>query len=583
MSRNPVRIGTRGSALARAQAAQVSAAFERDGRPTKLVIVETEGDRRAPDTAWGEGAFVSAIEQALLDGRVDVAVHSAKDVPTDEDPRLRLAAYLPRADPRDALVVRDGSAARTLAALPSGSRVGTDSPRRTGFVRARRPDLLVHPLHGNVDTRLRRLDEGETDALVLAVAGLTRLGRGERIAEILDPEIVPPAPGQGAIAVQIRATDARLIGMAAAIDDGPTRLVVEAERSFLSSSGGGCRAPIGALATTGGGRLRLLGGYASPDGSVTAVEVIEGAAQERERIVAELVERLGASVPGVGRRPGGVRPRVLVTRAAGQAGELVEALAARDLAAIAVPAIEIQPAPPDDLRASLARVSDGSWLVVTSTNAAAAMVRGMTVEPRDGRDGHDGHVGRHDGHDGHVGRHDGHDGCRWAAVGPATARVLAAAGISGVWQPTDSSAAGMARELPVVQGDHVVVARAEGVSPGLVEGLVSRGATVLELATHRTIEGPEDSRQLLRAALDGGPIAAVLFASGSAVRGLLALSAPEATDRCRTVPAICIGPGTAAVARDHGFQVIGEAADRDIETLAGLAADLLRPAAGVLR
>ena len=571
MSSSPVRIGTRGSALARAQAAQVAAAFERDGRPTKLIVVETDGDRRAPDTAWGEGAFVSAIEQALLDGRVDVAVHSAKDVPTDEDPRLRLAAYLPRADPRDALVVRDGSPARTLADLPPGSRVGTDSPRRTGFVRARRPDLRVHPLHGNVDTRLRRLDEGETDALVLAVAGLTRLGRGERIAEILEPEVLPPAPGQGAIAVQIRATDARLIGLAAAIDDGPTRLAVEAERAFLGSSGGGCRAPIGALATVGNGRLRLLGGYASPDGSATAVETIDGATEDRARLVAELVERLRTSVPGVGRGSADPRPRVLVTRAAGQAERLVEALAARDLTAIAVPAVEIEPAAPDDLRAALARVPDGAWIVVTSASAAAAMVSGTADERSDGRvAGRDGHLGRR-------------DGCRWAAVGPATAAVLAAAGIAGVWQPADSSAAGIGRELPVVDGDDVVVARAERGSPGLVEALAARGATVVELATHRTIEGPEGCRRLLRTALDGGPIDAVLFASGSAVRGLLGLAAPEATDRCRAIPAICIGPSTAAVARDHGFRVIGEAADRDIDTLAGLAADLVRPAAGVLR
>ena len=151
-----VAIGTRGSVLARIQAGMVADELLWAGHPSRIVIVETDGDRRAADTAWGEGAFVAAIEQALLDGRVDVAVHSAKDVPTDIDPRLRIGAYLERADARDALVVREDAAERRLEELPHGARVGTDSPRRTAFLLARRPDLDVHPLHGNVDTRLRR-------------------------------------------------------------------------------------------------------------------------------------------------------------------------------------------------------------------------------------------------------------------------------------------------------------------------------------------------------------------------------------------------------------------------------------------
>src|SRR5439155_22316979 len=190
----------------------------------------------------------------------DAAVHSAKDVPTDEDQRLRVGAYLARADPRDALVVRIDATQRRLADLPSGCRVGTDSPRRTGFLLSRRPDLVVHPLNGNVDTRLRRLAAGETDALVLACAGLDRMGLGDRIAERLEPEIVPPAPGQGAIAIQVRSDDKRMLTVAAAIDDRDTRLAVEAERSFLRASGGGCRAPIRALATIVGEDVDLLGG-----------------------------------------------------------------------------------------------------------------------------------------------------------------------------------------------------------------------------------------------------------------------------------------------------------------------------------
>ena len=232
-----LRIGTRGSALAMIQARWVAEALATRGTATELVTIRTEGDQRAPDTAWGEGAFVRRIEAALLDGSVDVAVHSAKDVPTDEHPALVIAAYPVREDPRDALVCRVRGT--TLATLPAGSRVGTDSPRRTAFLLAQRPDLAVHPLHGNVDTRLTKLDRGESDALVLAVAGLTRLGRADRIDEVLPLTLVASAPGQGSLAVQVRADDAEARDAAARLDDPATRVAVETERAILNRTGGG--------------------------------------------------------------------------------------------------------------------------------------------------------------------------------------------------------------------------------------------------------------------------------------------------------------------------------------------------------
>ena len=287
---SPIRIGTRGSTLAKIQAGLAAEALRRRGHEASLVIIETEGDRRRLDTAWGEGAFVKAIEVALLDGRIDLAVHSAKDVPTDEDGRLLIAAYLPRADPRDALVTAGGPA--TLHTLPPGSRVGTDSPRRTGFVRARRPDLVVHPLHGNVDSRLRRLDAGETDALVLACAGLDRLGRGDRAGERLDPEVVPPAPGQGALALQVRRDDERVGDATAGLDDRPTRIAVEAERALLMAAGGGCRAPVGALGEVRGEALLLLGGWADPNGAASATRILCGRADDGAGIVSALHREL---------------------------------------------------------------------------------------------------------------------------------------------------------------------------------------------------------------------------------------------------------------------------------------------------
>src|SRR5688500_7704651 len=349
MNGREIAIGSRGSALALRQARLVHDAFARQGHPCRIVLIETEGDRRVPDTAWGEGAFVAAIERALLAGRVDVAVHSAKDIPTDEDPRLRIAAYLSRADPRDALVVRSDALERRLADLPVGARVGTDSPRRTGFLLARRADLAVHPIHGNVDTRLRRLDAGETDALVLACAGLDRLGLSDRIAERLEPEVVPPAPGQGAIALQIRHDDARMLALVAAIDDRRTRQAVEAERAFLTASGGGCRAPIGALATVVGDELDLLGGYATPDGTQARFTHRRGPVAAAEDLGRELAgeldpaARVGVSLSDPdadGDRP--IARRVLVTRAADQATELLSAIRALGLEPVLVPAIAIE-------------------------------------------------------------------------------------------------------------------------------------------------------------------------------------------------------------------------------------------------
>lgn len=251
-----LRLGTRGSALAMTQSRLVAAALRSRGVPVQLVAIRTTGDSRPPNTVWGEGAFVTELEAALLDHRVDLAVHSAKDVPTREDARLVVAAYPAREDPRDALVCRIPGA--TLATLPAGSRIGSDSPRRRAFLLARRPDLVVAPLHGNVDTRLRRLADGEADALVLAVAGLRRLGLDGRIDEPLDPSVVPPAPGQGALAIQARFDDALVRELLAPLDDAATRAAVEAERAFLEASGGGCRAPLGALGTVRDGRLRLI-------------------------------------------------------------------------------------------------------------------------------------------------------------------------------------------------------------------------------------------------------------------------------------------------------------------------------------
>jgi hydroxymethylbilane synthase len=247
---NPIRIGTRASLLATTQAQLVAAMVsDRLGRETELVEITTDGDRSQSaetpiEQAGGTGIFVSALRDALLNGEVDVAVHSLKDLPTAAADGIALAAVPAREDPRDVVVARDGL---TLGELPAGSRVGTGSPRRVAQLLALGLGLDVVGVRGNVDTRIAKVHSGEYDAVLLARAGLARIGRLEEVTEVLDPLQMLPAPGQGALAVECRADDDLLTALSA-LDDRVSRAAVEAERAVLATLEGGCSAPVGALA-----------------------------------------------------------------------------------------------------------------------------------------------------------------------------------------------------------------------------------------------------------------------------------------------------------------------------------------------
>lgn len=285
-----IRIGTRGSALARWQADHVKDRLVSLGHEVELHFITTTGDRTpgALEAVGGKGAFLKEIEEGLLAGEVDLAVHSLKDVPTALPPGLGLAAILERADPRDALV-SEGTA---LQLLPAGSRVGTTSLRRRALLRNLRPDLEVHDLRGNVDTRLRRLRSGDFDAVLLALAGLTRLGRAAEVTEALDPEIFVPAPGQGAIGLETRESDTAVRTATRLLHHEPTARAVGAERAFLAALGGGCNVPLGALAQVVSGGLRLVAFLAEAEGRGFVRGEGEGAdPEELGRRVAREVER----------------------------------------------------------------------------------------------------------------------------------------------------------------------------------------------------------------------------------------------------------------------------------------------------
>jgi hydroxymethylbilane synthase len=295
-----LKIATRTSLLALWQAEHVAALLRQTHEELRveLVPIVTQGDRildRSLAAIGGKGLFIKELEVALEERRADIAVHSMKDLPGDLPDGLDIAAVLERADARDALL---SSSAASLKNLPRGARLGTSSLRRQAQLLAARPDLRIEPLRGNVDTRVRRLDAGELDAIVLAGAGLIRLGLQSRITEYLDPMISLPAVAQGVIGIECRSADARTIGLVSVLEHRPTRIAMDAERAFAHRLGGSCQSPIAAHARLDGPRLLLEGLVAEPDGSRLLRDSISGSIDEAAELGRRLAERILAAGAG---------------------------------------------------------------------------------------------------------------------------------------------------------------------------------------------------------------------------------------------------------------------------------------------
>jgi hydroxymethylbilane synthase len=300
-ARPPLRIATRKSPLALWQAEHVSALLRR-AHPdiaVELVPLSTQGDRildRTLAAIGGKGLFIKELEVAIARHQADLAVHSMKDVPADLPAGMLIAAVLERADPRDALVTRPGVA--RLEDLPHGARVGTASLRRQAQLCASRPDLKIETLRGNVETRLRRLDSGDMDAILLACAGLIRLGLESRITVRLEPTVCLPAVTQGVIGIECRTDDAHTRALLAALEHAPTRVVMEAERAFAGTLGGSCQSPIAAYAELSGEHLALQGLVAEPDGSRVWRDAEHGTASNAIEVGRQLATRMLAAGAG---------------------------------------------------------------------------------------------------------------------------------------------------------------------------------------------------------------------------------------------------------------------------------------------
>ncbi len=285
-----LRIGSRGSQLALWQANHVKFLLEGRGHQVEIEIIKTTGDKItevALAKVGTKGMFTKEIEEALDERRVHLAVHSLKDLPTELAPQFELAAIMKRQDPRDAFLSLKYD---KFTDLPQGARVGTSSLRRQAQLKSVRPDLDIHPLRGNVDTRLRKLEEGQYQAIILAAAGLNRLGLTQRVRETIGPEVVCPAVGQGALGIECRADDPGTRELLGFLDDKPTRLACAAERALLRKLGGGCQVPIGAYAEIKNGNLQLTAVVARPDGSTVLREQQTGS--DPEKLGAEVAETL---------------------------------------------------------------------------------------------------------------------------------------------------------------------------------------------------------------------------------------------------------------------------------------------------
>ena len=288
MQTKPFRIGTRGSPLALAQAHEardrLMAAHGLPEEMFEVVVLTTKGDRitdRSLAAIGGKGLFTEELEEQLISGELDFAVHSAKDMATKIPEGLALTAYLRREDIRDSVI---GRMAPRLIELPHGATVGSASLRRQALIRRLRPDINVITFRGSVQTRLRKLEEGQADATLLAVAGLKRLGKVDVITDILDPDEFPPAPAQGAIAIESRIADGRMNDLLAAINDGPTFDTVSCERAFLAALDGSCRTPIAGYAVCEGDHLRFFGMILTPDGQQMHTITIEGHRRDAEAL-----------------------------------------------------------------------------------------------------------------------------------------------------------------------------------------------------------------------------------------------------------------------------------------------------------
>jgi hydroxymethylbilane synthase len=569
----PLRIGTRGSALALWQANYLREELARRVQvESELVILKTSGDRFAagPIEQWGVvGVFTKELEDALSTGRIDLAIHSMKDIPTEFSPVCRMAVVFEREDPRDALIARHGE---KLEDLPRGARMGTSSLRRAAQLRAFRPDFQIFEMRGNVDTRLRRLDAGECDAVVLARAGLVRLGFADRIAEILPPEIMLPAVGQGALGLELLETAEDLLRFLDQLIDRRTMLAVTAERAFQARMEGGCRVPLGAWARFEGESFVMDACVLSTDGSraIRRRREIDGSVSLAAAMALgkalgdEIGEAGGAQLLKIARGFATSESstkashdllgrKIVVTRAPEQAVELAQALEERGAKVLRMPMVRFAaPGDPSALDAAIRRVKEFDWLLFTSQVAVrfyATRRRELDAEDLSAS------VALR-------------ESPRIAVVGRATAKGAKQLGLQVDYVAEAESGAGLARELgPSMRGKSVLLPQSSQAGESLAKMLREAGADVTSVEAYATVAPEGASPEILHQIRTGG-VDAIVFASPSAFRNFAAFfDKDELGELSRRVAFAAIGPTTRKAMGERGVSVSIAAADPSVESM----------------
>lgn len=523
-------VGTRASQLALWQTNHVIAALQ-EAWPDLTCAVRTfstTGDQildRPLPAIGGKGLFTEALENALRAGEIDIAVHSLKDLPVADPPGLTVGAVLSRADVRDILISRTGD---TLETLPQGAVVGTSSLRRQAQLLAARPDLQVRSIRGNVETRIRKVLDGEYDAAVLAAAGVTRLGLDQQGGELLPLGEMLPAPGQGALAVQCRAGDEAVFAALAAVNDESARAAVTAERSFLLALGGGCAVPVAAYARAENGGWRLDGLVADPAGAPLVRVSAYGA--DPLRLGQELAEQ--AELAGAGHILDRVKPlrgrRIVITRSAAQAGSFADQLAALGAEPLLFPVITFVPRDFEEVAGFLRALDRYRWVVFTSANAVRFY---FEVYDR---------------------LSDPPPLPKVAAVGQITADLLAQRGITPDYVPEVFTGEALALGLGDLTGQRILLPRALAGRPEIVQILREQGADVDDVPLYETVTAVPTAEAVaeIRRGID-----AVTFTSPSSVRNfrkLLQEAGIDADEVLARVQTVCIGPSTAAQLEEFG-------------------------------
>ena len=556
----PIRFGTRGSALALAQTNLAMDRFRAryPDRALEIEVISTEGDldKTSPLTEiGGRGVFTTAIEAAILTRSVDAAIHSAKDLPSALHPAAPIVAYPNRDDPRDVLVSRHGT---ILDQLPPNPVIGTSSRRREVQIRRLRPDARIVNIRGNIDTRLRKAEGPDFDAIVLAAAGMHRLGWEDRICEYFPVERLVPSPGQGAIAVQARA-GGNAADILETIDDPFVSTPVGIERAFLAAIGAGCTYPVGAYAAASGGRHRLLAMVADPTGGriVWTDELLD--VGEEEMHAAEIAARLQADVGqepratswnGWGAAGDHLRgARIVITRPRRQAAPLIESLAKRGAIPIALPTIRVEPITDTSLLdAALdeARRGGFEWIVFTSANAVEIIARRLDALDI---------------------RAEQLAAVNVAAVGRATATAAIDAGLNLTLVPEAATGDDLGGDLgrQLRPGARVLYPRSAIGREAVPNALIAAGSKVVTIDVYRTLPEPEVDTRVLDQ-IRRGEIDVITFTSPSSVRNFVDLIGAERTV-LDDIPVVCAGPVTGQSAREAGMRVVAISDAPDAETM----------------